>query len=86
MHTKVSTKGNVQLPGSLRRRLGIKAGDSLEADVQEGNIVLRPKRKKKKYKTWIGKDPITGMAVLMAEEGAPKLTNEMVAELLADFP
>ncbi len=86
MQTKISTKGNVMLPGSLRRKLGLKAGDPLTADVKNGNIVLTPKPKQKVYKTWIGKDPITGMAVLMAEEGAPKLTSEMVAEMLADFP
>ena len=85
MQTRVSTKGNVLLPGSIRRKLGIKAGDAFSAEVQDGNIVLKPE-KKKIYKTWIGKDPITGMAVLMAEEGTPELTNEMVAEMLADFP
>lgn len=85
MQTKVSTKGNVLLPGSIRLKLGLKAGDQLDADVQDGNVVLKP-RKKKVYKTWITTDPITGMAVLAAEEGAPKLTNEMVAEMLADFP
>lgn len=86
MQTKVSTRGNVLLPGSIRRKLGIKAGDELNADVKDGNIVLSPKPKTKVFKTWIGKDPITGLPVLMAEEGAPKLTSEMVAEMLVDFP
>lgn len=85
MQTKVSDNGQVVLPPSIRRRLGIKIGDSLDADVKNGNIVLTPARRKK-YKTWISTDPITGMAVLRAEEGAPKLTSEEVAELLADFP
>ena len=37
-------------------------------------------------KAVILKDPITGLPVLSAGKGAPKLTNEQVRELLADFP
>ena len=89
MDTKVSARGNVSLPESLRRRLGIKPGDELKAELQGEGILLSPKAKpirRKKYKTWITSDPITGMAVLTAEEGAPELPNEMVREMLADFP
>ena len=89
MDTKVSARGNVSLPTSLRRRLGIKPGDELKAEVQGEGILLSPKAKpqrKKRYKTWITTDPITGMAVLAVEEGAPELTIEMVREMLADFP
>jgi len=85
MQTRVSNEGQVELPGSIRRKLGIKAGDSLEANIKNGNIVLTPS-KRKKYKTWITTDPVTGMAVLAVEEGAPKLTSEEVREMLADFP
>ena len=85
MQTKVSENGQVVLPASIRRQLGLKAGDALDAGVQNGNVVLTP-RKKKKYKTWITTDPITGFPILTAEEGAPKLTREEVAELLVDFP
>jgi len=38
MQTKVSTKGQVVLPGPLRRRLGIRAGDPLEANIEAGSI------------------------------------------------
>jgi AbrB family looped-hinge helix DNA binding protein len=89
MDTKVSAKGHVALPTSLRQRLGIKPGDELHAEVQGEGILLSPKSKpqrKKKYKTWVTTDPITGMAVLAAEKGAPELTNEIVREMLADFP
>jgi AbrB family looped-hinge helix DNA binding protein len=85
MQTKVSDKGQVVLPASIRRKLGVKTGDEFSADIKNGNIVLTP-RKKKVFKTWIATDPITGLAVLVAEEGAPKLTSEQVAEMLADFP
>ena len=87
MQTKVSTKGNVLLPGSIRRRLGIKAGDELNADVKDGNIVLTPKPKRKKpRKARIIEDPVTGLPVIDVGEDAPILTSEMVREMLADFP
>ena len=85
MQTKVSDKGQVVLPASIRRKLGVKTGDEFSADIQNGNIVLTP-GKKKVFKTWITTSPITGLPVLTAEEGAPKLTSEQVAEMLADFP
>jgi AbrB family looped-hinge helix DNA binding protein len=85
MQTKVLDKGQVVLPASIRRKLGVKTGDKFSADIKNGNIVLTP-TKKKVFKTWITTNPITGLAVLKAEEGAPKLTSEQVAEMLADFP
>jgi AbrB family looped-hinge helix DNA binding protein len=87
MQTKVSNNGEVILPGSIRRKLGIKAGDSLEADVKNGNIVLTPRPKQKKpRKARIVTSPVTGLPVLDAGDDAPILTNEMVREMLADFP
>jgi AbrB family looped-hinge helix DNA binding protein len=87
MQTKVSTKGNVMLPGSIRRELGLRAGDELRADVKDGNIVLTPAPKKKKSrKARIVTSPVTGLPVLDAGEDAPILTSEMVREMLADFP
>ena len=85
MQTKVLDNGQVTLPASIRRKLGVKTGDEFSADIENGNIVLTP-GKKKVYKTWITKSPITGLPVLTAEKGAPKLTSEQVAEMLADFP
>ncbi len=87
MQTKVSSNGQVVLPDSIRRKLGIQAGDSLDADVQNGNVVLSPISKvKKPRKARIVTSPVTGLPVLDAREDAPILTNEMVREMLADFP
>jgi hypothetical protein len=48
-------------------------------------IVLRPRRgRRRKAKIII--DPISGFPVLTAGKNAPKLTNEQVQALLADFP
>jgi AbrB family looped-hinge helix DNA binding protein len=85
MQTKVSSKGQVVLPVSIRNKLRIKAGDPLEAMIQGDRIVLIP-QKPRKFRTWIGKSSITGLPVLMSEAGAPKITNEQVAKLLEDFP
>ena len=85
MTTKVSTKGQVVLPGPLRRKLGICAGDALTAEIEGGRIVLTP-RKKKVSKARIITDPLTGFPVLSAGPKAPVLTSKRVRELLADFP
>jgi len=36
----------VVLPGPIRRRLGIRAGDPLDAHIEAGRIVLTPHQKR----------------------------------------
>jgi AbrB family looped-hinge helix DNA binding protein len=85
MQTKVSTKGQIVLPQPIRRRLGIRAGDTLDIALEKERIVLTaPKRKH--FTARIIEDPITGFPVLYAGPDAPVLTSEMVRELLVDFP
>jgi AbrB family looped-hinge helix DNA binding protein len=83
--TKISTKGQVVLPQAIRRKMNLRAGDLLEARIEGERIVLTP-RKKRSRKGRIIKDPLTGLPVLTAGPGAPKLTSKHVAEILADFP
>ncbi len=85
MHTKVSTKGQVVLPGPLRRRLGLRAGDPLDANIEAGRIVLTP-RKKRRLQVRIVTDGITGLPVLSAGSDAPVLSSKEVDEILATFP
>jgi AbrB family looped-hinge helix DNA binding protein len=85
MRTRVSTKGQVVLPEPIRRRLGIRAGDSLDASIEDGRIVLVPQCKVR-HESKIIKDPITGFPALDLGPDAPMLTSEMVREMLADFP
>lgn len=85
METKVSTKGQVVLPGPIRRKLGIRAGDPLDASVEAGRIVLTPRKRSSLHPTII-KDPVTGFPVLYAGPDAPILTSKEVEEILADFP
>ena len=85
MQTKVSTKGQIVLPGPLRRKLNICAGDSLDISVEQDRIVLTAPQKKR-FVARIIEDPKTGFPVLYAGPDAPVLTSEQVKEILADFP
>jgi AbrB family looped-hinge helix DNA binding protein len=89
MQTRVSTKGQIVLPGPLRLKLGIRAGDVLDASVERdggaGRIVLTV-QKKAAPEGKIVADPITGWPVIDFGPDAPILTSEEVAEILQDFP
>ena len=85
MQTKVSSKGQVVLPGPLRQRLGIRAGDSLNANIEAGRIVLTPLRKRL-HRVSIIADPITGLPVLSAGLDAPVLSSKEVEDILVNFP
>jgi len=85
MNTKVSTKGQIVLPGPLRRRLGIRAGDPLDAHIEAGRIVLTP-HKKRPRQARIVNDPLTGLPVLTVGSDAPPLTGKEVSEILTNFP
>lgn len=84
MQTKVSTKGQVVLPGPLRRRLDIRAGDPLDAKIEGGRIVLTPQRKRS-HRVKLVTDPITGLPALSAGPSAPILSSKEVEEILASF-
>jgi len=85
METRVSTKGQVVLPGPLRRRLNIRPGDPLEASIENGNIVLTPRRKRL-GRPKLMTDPVTGLPALSAGPSAPALSSKDVEEILASFP
>jgi AbrB family looped-hinge helix DNA binding protein len=85
MQTKISTKGQVVLPSPIRRKLGLRTGDPLDAKVEGGSIVLTP-RSTRSRKVIIFVDPITGLPVLSAGPDAPILSSKQVNEILSDFP
>ena len=85
MELKLSTKGQIVLAGAIRRRLGLQPGDSLDAKVQAGRVVLTP-RKMRFSKVAFLVDPITGLPVISVGEGAPRLSSKQVREILAEFP
>jgi AbrB family looped-hinge helix DNA binding protein len=85
METKLSTKGQVVLPVQIRRKLGLRAGDPLDTQVESGRIVLTPRRARSR-KVIIEVDPITGLPVLSAGSDAPLLSSEQVREIISEFP
>jgi AbrB family looped-hinge helix DNA binding protein len=86
MVTKLSTKGQVVLPGPLRRRLGLRPGDSLDASLEGGRIVLTPRKKMPAFEAKIIEDPLTGFPVISLGPDAPILTSKEVEDALEDFP
>jgi AbrB family looped-hinge helix DNA binding protein len=85
MQTRVPSKGQVVLPGPIRRRLGIRAGDPLFAEVEAGRVILTP-LKKPPHRGRIIAGPLTGLPVLSAGADAPVLSSKEVEEILANFP
>lgn len=85
METRLSTKGQVVLPSQIRRKLGLRTGDPLEATVERGKVVLTP-RKARSCKPKIIVDQLTGFPVLSFGEDAPLLTSKDVREILSNFP
>ena len=85
MKTRLSTKGQVVLPSSIRRKLGLGAGDVLEAEARDGRVTLTPHRKRAR-KPKIIADRRTGLPVLSAGEDAPQLTSAQVRAILDEFP
>ena len=72
-------------PGALRSRLGLHPGDAFSIKLENGSIVLTPLTPRR-FAVTIGIDAATHLPVATAERGAPLLTSQQVAELLADFP
>jgi AbrB family looped-hinge helix DNA binding protein len=85
MQTKMSSKGQVVLPVPLRRKLGLRSGDTLDVAVESGRIVLFPPQRHSR-KPRIVTDPVLGIPVLTFGPDAPSLTSEEVEEILANFP
>jgi AbrB family looped-hinge helix DNA binding protein len=85
MQTRISSKGQVVLPGPIRRKLGLGPGDALDASVKSGQIVLTP-RHSRSAKAIIGRDTVTRLPVLSAEPRAARLTSEQVQDILSNLP
>ena len=85
MTTTLSSKGQVVLPSSARRRLGLKPGMKFACRVSGGNIVLTP-TVKAAANAKLHRSKLTGSLVVAAPAGTPELTTARVKELLTDFP
>lgn len=85
MQTRISSKGQIVLPGAIRRKLGLRPGDPLDASVKSGQIVLTP-RHPRPARAVIARDALTGLPVLSAGRGAAQLKSEQVQEILTNLP
>ena len=85
METKLSTKGQVVLPSSVRRKLGLQAGDLLDTEVRDGRVILTPRRRRSR-KAKIIVDSLTGLPALTAGSDAETLTSKQVDDILAEVP
>jgi len=70
MKTTVSTKGQITIPGGLRKRLGIRAGTVLTVAEEEGRLVLEKQ---------VPVDPVTRVFGLLSHLSAT--TDETLSEL-----
>jgi AbrB family looped-hinge helix DNA binding protein len=86
MQTTLSSKGQVVLPGQIRRKLGLRSGDNLEIRIKNGEIILTPSTPTHKPKASIVVDPETGFKAISFGADAPTLTSQEVEEILANFP
>ncbi len=73
------------LPQAIRRRMNLRTGDEFETRIEGDRIVLVPK-KKRRQKYRIIKHPRTGLPVISAGKNAPRITNQQVIDMLAEFP
>lgn len=53
---RMRSKGQLTLPGGLRRAARIREGDVLEAEVRDNEIVLRPKKLVDASQAWFWTD------------------------------
>lgn len=51
---KVTSKGQITLPVALRRRLGVKAGDSVVFKMKGSDVVLVPRRDENVFEKYRG--------------------------------
>lgn len=85
MTTTLSSKGQVVLPASARKRLGLRPGAKFACRVQGSQIVLTP-AEVKQARPRLVRSKLTGLIVTQGPKGAPVVTNEQVRAIMADFP
>jgi AbrB family looped-hinge helix DNA binding protein len=84
MQTKVSTQGQVVLPGPMRRMLDIRAGDPLDAKIEDGNCADPAPEAPPSSQT---RDrPCHGWPALNVGPNAAALSSREAEEILAKFP
>lgn len=83
--TKVSSKGQVVLPRLVRNQLHLNSGCRLLCRIENGSVILTPEKPYGGVREYVT-DPVTGLRVTKAHEGAEPVTSAMVKRLLEDYP
>jgi len=52
MLSKVTSKGQISIPGDIRKASGIELGDYVDLEVKDGKVVLTPKLLIDKEQAW----------------------------------
>lgn len=85
MTTTLSSKGQIVLPVSARRRLGLLPGASFRCSVEGGRIILSPEASPV-AKPRLVRSKHTGLVYAEQAKGSPQVTRAQIAAILADFP
>ena len=84
METTLSSKGQLVLPALVRRQLGLARGERLTIEVRGDELVLRPARRVRRYRT--ARHPKSGLPVMIAvKPPRRKVTAAEIAALAADL-
>lgn len=84
MIATISSKGQIVIPSSIRRRFGLQAGDQMVTEANEEQIILRPKRKAAPRVRVVNSRKTGLPRAVVASAG--RVTSNMVHNALADFP
>ena len=64
---KITSKGQVTLPREIRQRLGVRDGDRVRFEVEDGQVVLYPQRDTPSFAGMVGLVPLpTGQGAVSA--------------------
>ncbi len=85
MNVKLSSKGQLVLPSSIRNRFGFKPGEQLSIDV-EGDKIIITRDPANKPKAYVSTDEETGLPLVCCEDKTSPITTEQINQLLVDFP
>ena len=85
MITTLSSKGQVVLPRLARAKLHLVSGTKFECTIQGDSIVLTPQNVRKSSPQLV-KDEVSGLIVTQSPSEIGFVTNDVVRNLLLDFP
>lgn len=57
---KITSKGQVTLPREIRERLGVRDGDRVRFEIENGRVVLYPQRDTPSFEGMVGLAPLPG--------------------------